>query len=106
MEHRPASINLVKHIGKDLLTVGRLPLFLLVMNIISAMAVVSVTHNTRELITYREDLLKEQDALDIEWRNQLLEESALTEHSRVEELAEGRLHMLRPDTDKEVIVYQ
>ncbi|WP_413111117.1 cell division protein FtsL [Thaumasiovibrio sp. DFM-14] len=99
------NFNLARHILSDLLNVGRMPLFLSVLILLSALAVVLVTHNTRELISLREQLLLQQDALDIEWRNQLLEESALTEHSRVEELAEDRLLMQRPATDQEVIVY-
>ncbi len=97
--------NLARHIGSDLLTVGRVPLLLLIVILVTAMSIVMVTHNTREQISLREQLLLDQDSLDIEWRNQLLEESSLAEHSYVEEVAEERLEMHRPATNKEVIVY-
>ncbi|WP_087016618.1 cell division protein FtsL [Thaumasiovibrio subtropicus] len=97
--------NLAKHIGADLISAGRVPLILFILVMSSALGVVFVTHNTREQISLREQLLQEQDQLDIEWRNQLLEESALTEHSLVEDVAERRLEMQRPATNKEVIIY-
>ncbi|EEZ42511.1 putative cell division protein FtsL [Photobacterium damselae subsp. damselae CIP 102761] len=42
--------------------------------------------------------------MDIEWRNQLLEENALAEHSRIERLAEQELKMERPTTTNEVVI--
>ncbi|MDF5377593.1 cell division protein FtsL, partial [Vibrio parahaemolyticus] len=41
---------------------------------------------------------------DSEWRNLMLEETALAEHSRVQDLAKKELEMKRPDGDKEVVV--
>ncbi|OAN16567.1 cell division protein FtsL [Photobacterium jeanii] len=98
------SMNLFRLIGKDLLTIGRLPLLLLVLILASALAVVYITHQTRQLIVQQEQLLIERDQLDIEWRNQILEESSLAEHSRVERLAETQLDMKRPTSASEVVV--
>lgn len=102
----PASANLAKVIVKDLVTVGRLPLLLLIAIFITAMAVVFTTHHTRQVISAKEQAMVERERLDNEWRNLLLEETALSEHSRVEELAEKDLDMLRPNPDQEVIVTQ
>ncbi len=102
----PATLNLAKIIALDLATVGRVPLLLLIGIFISAMAVVFTTHQTRQMISAKEHAMVERERLDNEWRNLLLEETSLSEHSRVEELAGKELDMKRPDPDQEVIVVQ
>lgn len=97
-------LNLAKIIGWDLLTVGRVPLFLLLALFVSAMAVIFTTYKTRLLITEKEHTMVERERLDGEWRNLLLEETALSEHSRVQALAEKELDMKRPNSDQEVII--
>ena len=96
--------NLAQVIGRDLISIGRIPLILLVLVLISAMGVVLITHHSRQLIAQQEQLLIERDQLDIEWRNQILEESSLAEHSRIERLAEQEMEMQRPSRDSEIIV--
>jgi cell division protein FtsL len=49
-------------------------------------------------------LQQERDRLDIEWRNLLLEEQSLAEHSRVTRIATKELDMVRPLPNEEVIV--
>lgn len=96
--------NLARLIGQDLISVGRVPLVLLVLVLVSALGVVLITHHSRQLIAQQEQLLIERDQLDIEWRNQILEENSLAEHSRIERLAETEMEMHRPSRDSEVIV--
>lgn len=96
--------NLAKLIALDLLTVGRVPLLVLVMIFASAMGVVFTTHHTRQAITEKDQALQERERLDNEWRNLLIEETALAEHSRVQEIAKDELQMKRPDSDKEVVI--
>lgn len=96
--------NLAKLIALDLLTVGRVPLVMLVLIFASAMGVVFTTHHTRQAITEKDQALEERDHLDNEWRNLILEETALAEHSRVQEMAKNDLQMKRPDADKEVVI--
>ncbi|ELR66376.1 Cell division protein FtsL [Photobacterium marinum] len=96
--------NLARQIARDLVSVGRVPLILLVLVLISALGVVLITHHSRQLIAQQEQLLIERDQLDIEWRNQILEENSLAEHSRIERLAEKELEMKRPSVDSEVVV--
>lgn len=81
---------------------GLLVLTVLVM--ISSLLVVYMSHQSRELMAEREDLLRERDALDVEWRHLVIEQSALAEHSRIEQLAQRNLQMQRPDEDQEVLV--
>lgn len=96
--------NLAKMIALDLLGVGRVPLILLVLIFSSAMGVVFTTHHTRQAITEKDQALVERERLDNEWRNLLIEETALAEHSRVQAIARSDLEMTRPESDKEVII--
>ena len=93
-------------IGGDLLRHGKLPLLLLIAVLVTAIMVVITTHKTRLLTAQREQMVLEQDSLDIEWRNLILEENALGDHSRVERLAIEKLHMQHVDPSQENIVVQ
>lgn len=83
--------GLVGVIGADLIRNAKIPLILLVAVLISAVLVVTTAHRTRLLTAEREQLVLERDALDIEWRNLILEENALGDHSRVESIAIEKL---------------
>ncbi|WP_341502921.1 cell division protein FtsL [Gallaecimonas sp. GXIMD4217] len=84
---------------------GLLLLFLAV--VISAFAVVYLAHHNRLQTAERERLRVEREQLDVEWRNLNLEEGALAEHSRVEELARKQLNMTRAlPNDEKVIALQ
>jgi len=98
------SSNLARLIARDIVSVGRVPAILSICILISALAVVYITHQSRQLIAQQELLLIERDQLDIEWRNQILEENSLAEHSRVERLAETELEMKRPSASSEIVV--
>ncbi len=88
-------------IGDDLLRFGKLPLCLFICIIITAVTVVTTAHHTRLLTAQREQLVLERDALDIEWRNLILEENALGDHSRVERIATEKLQMQHVDPSQE-----
>ncbi|GMQ45503.1 cell division protein FtsL [Vibrio sp. 10N] len=103
MSNQPTH-NLAKLIALDIITVGRIPLIVFLMIFATAMGVVFATHHTREAINEKDIALQERERLDNEWRNLLLEENALSEHSRVQAMAKQELDMTRPDADKEVVV--
>lgn len=88
----------------DLLRNGKLPLLLIVAITLSALLVVTVTYKTRQLTTQREQLIVEQNALEIEWRNLILEENALGDQAKVERTAYDKLQMVHVDTAQENIV--
>lgn len=90
----------------DLLRYGKLALMLLLTVLISAVMVVTTAHQTRLLTTQREELVLERDALEIEWRNLILEENVLADHSRVARIASEKLHMQHVDPGQENIVVQ
>ncbi|MCC5879809.1 MAG: cell division protein FtsL [Idiomarina sp.] len=72
--------------------------------VITSLLVVYLSHQSRELMADRETLLQQRDALDVEWRHLVIEQSALAEHSRIEQLAQRNLQMQRPDDDQEVLI--
>lgn len=77
---------------------------ILLLVVLSAFAVIYFTHINRQSTIKLEQLLTERDQLDIEWRNLLLEQSSLSEHSVIESKAEKQLEMKRPSADSEVII--
>ena len=96
-------VNLTKVIWRDVLS--HLWLVLLVVSVLgSAIAVIYSAHQNRLLIGHWEELREERDKLKLEARHLLLEEMALAEHSRIEELATPKLGMKRPATEKEIAV--
>lgn len=77
---------------------------LLVAVVISAFSVIYYTHVNRQTTSELEVLLSKKDELNIEWRNLLLEQNSLAEHSAIESKAEKLLNMKRPDSQTEVII--
>jgi cell division protein FtsL len=70
----------------------------------SAFSVVYYSHVNRQKTSDLEVLLARKDELNIEWRNLLLEQNSLAEHSAIESKAKRLLNMKRPDSESEIIV--
>lgn len=97
------NFNLVRIIVTDLARHPvRVLLFLMVLS--SAIGVILATHHNRQLSIAKEQLMAERDFLDVEWRNLVLEQSALTEHTRIESRVKKQLGMYRPTPVEEVVV--
>jgi cell division protein FtsL len=77
---------------------------ILLLVLISAFSVIYFTHLNRITTSKIEVLLTERDALENEWRNLLLEQNSLAEHSAIESSAEKQLNMTRPDASSEIII--
>ncbi|MDX2367324.1 MAG: cell division protein FtsL [Colwellia sp.] len=77
---------------------------LLALVVISAFSVIYYTHVNRQTTSELEQLFTLRDELDIEWRNLLLEQNSLAEHSAIESNAKKLLNMKRPDTKSEIII--
>ncbi len=77
---------------------------LLALVVLSAFSVIYYTHVNRQTTSKLEVLLTERDELDIEWRNLLLEQNSLAEHSAIESKAKKLLNMKRPDANSEIII--
>lgn len=70
----------------------------------NAIVVVYTSHVTRKYVSQWDQMLQERDKLDIEWRNLLLEEQSLSEHSRITRIASKELKMNRPQPKEEIVV--
>lgn len=77
-------------------------LFFLVIG--SALSVILSAHENRQLSIAHEQLIQEKDALDIEWRHLIIEQSALTEHNLIERTVFETLDMRRPSREDEVLL--
>ena len=82
----------------------KLRVLLFIAVIVSALAVILSSHHNRQQNIALEQLMRQKDDLDVEWRNLVLEQRALTEHNRIEALVEKHLDMQRPCVDDEVVV--
>ena len=70
----------------------------------AAVAVVWSKHEARSLFIELQGLHAERDALDIEWGQLKLEQSAWAMHGRVEQTARGTLEMVVPRPNEVRIV--
>jgi cell division protein FtsL len=77
---------------------------LLALVMLSALAVVYSTHETRRLFVELEQLNARRDAMNVEWGRLQLEQSAWATHARVERLARGTLQMVMPNGNDTVYV--
>jgi|GEM_PF-84807 len=77
---------------------------LLILVVASAFSVIYYTHVNRQTTSELEQLYTQRDELDIEWRNLLLEQNSLAEHSAIESRAKKMLKMKRPDSKSEIII--
>ena len=103
MKYGGTNFNLLLILVGDL-SRHKLRLTLLVLVVASAMAVILSTHHNRQQIIALEQLMQEKDDLDVEWRNLVLEQRALTEHNRIEMMVQKELKMYRPSVNEEVVV--
>ncbi|AEW44311.1 cell division protein [Serratia symbiotica str. 'Cinara cedri'] len=96
--------GLIGAISNDMLCTAKIPLMLLILVLVSAIFVVTTVYHTRLLIAAREELVLERNALDIEWRNLILEENVLGDHSRIEHIAIEKMQMQHVDLFQENII--
>ena len=72
--------------------------------LLSAIYNIYITHQTRELVTKKEQLSQLKDNLMIETRNLLIETHTLDEHSRIRRIAQKKLAMAQPTKINSVLV--
>ena len=73
-------------------------LFIVVM--VSAIGVVYSKHKTRQLFVELQQLNKEVVSLNTEWGRLQLEQSAWSDHGRIEQIARERLDMVIPEAEQ------
>ncbi len=98
-----AARALVFHVWYDI-TRFKVTYIILFFVVVSAFSVVYYSHVNRQTTSDLEVLLARKDELNIEWRNLLLEQNSLAEHSAIESKAKRLLNMKRPDSESEIIV--
>ncbi|MFT7177793.1 MAG: cell division protein FtsL [Oceanospirillaceae bacterium] len=79
---------------------------LLVLLVMSAQSVVFSSFQARGHINYLHQLERDRNAMQIEWGQLLLEQSAWASHSRVETLVSEQLEMSVPLAKQIVVVHQ
>jgi cell division protein FtsL len=84
-------MSLVLRLGAAALAVGL---------VATAIGVVSAKHEARSLFIQLQGLNGERDALEIEWGQLKLEQSAWSTHGRVEQTARVGLRMVIPRPDE------
>ncbi|SFD23059.1 cell division protein FtsL [Pseudoalteromonas denitrificans] len=77
---------------------------LLFLIFITALAVVQVTHASRQELILQDQLLQQRDDLDLQWRYLLVEQEFYAQHVRIEEIAKTKLQMKRPQSKDEQVV--
>ena len=64
--------------------------------LITALALVQVTNDTRKAFIALNALQQERDSLDTEWSKMQLEQSTYSGHNRIDGVARSRLQMVIP----------
>ncbi|KAA0014261.1 cell division protein FtsL [Billgrantia pellis] len=72
--------------------------------LLSAIAVIATSHQTRAQYARLQQLERERDQLQTEWGQLLLEESAWSSPARIERLAVERLEMRLPEVDEVEVI--
>jgi cell division protein FtsL len=70
---------------------------------LTALGVVHTTYESRHLLNNLQQLEKERNQLQVEWRQLLLEQSSLVAQGKVEDAAIAELGMEVPDMNKVVV---
>lgn len=77
---------------------------LLVCILISALTVIYLSHNNRNLRNELQMLQKQYGEQQVEWGRLLLEQSTLAAYSNIESVAKRQLNMKQPDVDNVILV--
>ena len=72
--------------------------------IVSAVAVVSVKHQSRTLFVELREVQHVRDQLDVEWGKLQLEQSTWASHGRIERVARKQLGMVNPRFEEIVVI--
>lgn len=81
-----------------------IPALLIIAVMMSAIGLVYSKHLSRKLFVELQHLKQQVTDLDTEWGRLQLEQSAWTDHGRIERIARERLLMKQPDADAVVFI--
>jgi cell division protein FtsL len=77
---------------------------LLVLSVLSSFGVIYAAHESRELFRQLEQARRDENEIQIEWRQLLLERGTLSSHARVEAMAGSELQMVPVEGELRVLV--
>ncbi|MBS3800818.1 MAG: cell division protein FtsL [Thioalkalivibrio sp.] len=69
-----------------------------------AIGVVVAKHEARQAFIEQQQQLARRDALNLEWTQLQIEQATWATPGRIEERARERLNMMRPDSDRIVVI--
>ena len=72
--------------------------------VLSAFAVIYTKHESRKLFVELEALTTERDALNIEWGQLQIEQSTWATHGRIEQVANDKLSLVRPEATEVFVI--
>ena len=72
--------------------------------LVSAFMLVYTKHQSRKLYVEVQQLKRQADELNTEWGQLQLEQSAWSDHGRIERVARTRLSMIMPEPDDVVFI--
>jgi len=81
-----------------------IPALLIVAVLMSAIALVYNKHQSRKLFVELQHLKQQVTELNIEWGQLQLEQSAWTDHGRIERIARERLLMKQPVAEEVIFI--
>lgn len=79
---------------------------LLVLSVLSSFGVIYAAHESRELFRQLEQARRDENEIQIEWRQLLVERGTLSSHARVEAMARSELQMAPVEGELRVLVDQ
>ncbi len=77
---------------------------MIVLVMVSAMGVIAAKHESRKRFVALQMLEKARDEMNVEWGQLQLEQGTWATNSRVERIAQEKLHMVMPKMEDVVIV--
>ena len=84
---------------------SQFPLLAMVISVLlTALSVIYITNTTRILNANIQQTLTEREQLHVQWGQLLLEKSTWIMQARIQNLAEGKLGMLSPDSKSVVVI--
>ena len=77
---------------------------LFVLVLVSALMLIYSKHQSRKLFVELQQLNYQIDELNTEWGRLQLEQSAFSDHGRIERIARNRLSMVMPPSDEVIFI--
>ncbi|MDD7569130.1 MAG: cell division protein FtsL [[Actinobacillus] rossii] len=91
---------------QDLFEMNKTVVALILLIVATAVSTIWVTYQTRMLVAEKGELIFEKQAFENEYVNLKLEETTLSDNTRIEAIATVRLGMARVKPEQEVVILE